>query len=141
MIPKHIWRTIALKTIVFTTTFGVFLSQLSIGWGLLLLNPYWDTFSSSIGFSIMARLMHENLWGALLTVMGIRLYYAEKRNSLQQRRDTLFGMFILWGFITTTIILANYRSTGSIVYPLILWYTFRAYLATSQQYKFRSLEL
>jgi len=128
------WQYIEKQTSTFTTTFNTFLYQLVFLWGLWLINPYIDTFSSGRGFTAMQHIAPEEVWAVLFIFKGIRIWYAFHVGNIKLQRDVLFGAFILWGFATVTIVISNPYGTGSVVYPLITYYIWRAYMAKAHDY-------
>lgn len=113
-----------------------FMAALTYLWGLWLLNPWVDTFATGRGYDAMKHIASETVWGTLFLIMGAKMQYAISVKSLKKRRDSCFGLLILWGFIAATIVYSNPLSTGTVVYPLIAAFLTWLYLWLAQQYHF-----
>ena len=89
-------------------------------WGLWLLLPF-DTYSSSLVFSLMASLVSENLAGILMAIFGgIWLSLALTGNQFRLRRYIVLIVIFLWSTITVVYIMGSYNSTATVVNSAIL---------------------
>lgn len=131
MIDKIIQRFI-LNVIVYEFNFEKFLYQLTIFLGIWLINPstqYLQTFPTAVNFA------PGYIWGTLCVLMGTHLRYAVMSEALQLKKNAMFGMLILWGFITFSTILSNPMSTHLPFYVLLMISIIRSYLSLAQKYR------
>jgi glycerol-3-phosphate acyltransferase PlsY len=82
-------------------------ASLSAVLGIVLFNPFVDTFSTGRGYAAMAGLFSEYTWGAILFTNGALALIAMARRSYHWRRAMMFAIACQWGFIGTTFYLSN----------------------------------
>lgn len=111
---------------------AVLFYRLTYFWGLFLLLPF-NTFQNPI-FTVMHAYAPEWFWGALVFGVGIRLRSAVNSKRTKRIRDALFGIMVLWLFITTMLCVASSYGTNWVVYPLLTYYMAREYLIYSVRY-------
>jgi hypothetical protein len=90
-----------------------------LGWGLWVLNPFWDTFGSSISFRVMAAVAAEVAWGCGMTGLGIAQLVVLLMRSRTGRRVAAGIASITWLCISILLMLGNITSTASVIYPLL----------------------
>jgi amino acid transporter len=99
--------------------------------------PTFSTFSASNSFRAMALILNnEYLWGALLVFAGLRLRWYSERKDLKGRRDAMFGIFLIWMFITGMLIWSNIGGTGTVAYATVAYHALVIYINLAQQYKY-----
>ena len=91
---------------------------LSVVWGFWLFIPFWDTFSASASFRVMAMLAPEWVWGLTVMFLGIYKVNALLRSYYIGRRRYSLLSGILWAFIAFIFFLSNKQSTGIVIYLL-----------------------
>lgn len=94
--------------------------------GLVLLNPFVDTFGSARGYTFMSQ-FPEWAWGLLLVSIAlVRLWTIAEQHLAGRRNIALLSMgiwlFIAWGFM-----ISNPAGTGWPVYGLIAYHDSRIY--------------
>lgn len=92
-------------------------------WGAILVSPD-DTFSRP-AFTIMARVASENVWGVVLTALGVTrivvlLINGAWRRSPHLRAVTAFLSCFVWVQITLSIWGSGIFATALAVYPVLL---------------------
>lgn len=111
------------------------LGWLTFLWGAWLFNPWINTFDAGRGYDVMRNICpYEWIWGAIIMIVGLKMRWGYYKGA-KQRRDSLFGLLIVWTFIAVMIVSANWTSTGTVVYPMIVYTTLRCYFIADQQYK------
>lgn len=86
-------------------------ASLSAVLGIVLFNPFVNTFASGRGYAAMAGLFpapyNECIWGGILFANGALGLIAMLRRSYRWRRAMMFSIACQWGFIGTTFWLSN----------------------------------
>jgi hypothetical protein len=82
-------------------------ASLSAVLGVVLFNPWVATFSTGRGYTAMAGLFSEPVWGAILFLNGALALVAMWHRSYYWRRAMMFSIACQWGFIGTTFYLSN----------------------------------
>lgn len=90
-----------------------------LGWGIWLLNPWWDTFGGSPTFAAMAQAAPEWLWGVAMALLGAAALIGMVRDRMAWRRAAQLGLAMVWAFIAASFWQSNLPSTGSVTYPLL----------------------
>lgn len=86
---------------------------IAIAWGLTLLIP-GNTFGNAKGYSIMAKIAPEEIWG-LFPVLFSVVYFATIK-SQTMRKILTFTMMIFWLVVAISIFSANNLSTATASY-------------------------
>lgn len=94
------------------------IGMFSVIWGLWLVNPLGDTFTSSTIYRAMALIGPEWVWGTAVFVLGFVRLYALYRNHVLWRLRIALAGYLLWGFISLTFALSNIWSTATPIYGL-----------------------
>ena len=92
------------------------LSLAALTWGLAILNPWSDAFTTSITFSVMAQVGGEIAWGLALTLVGLFGILVNKHGALKKRRTTLALNIVSWFLIAVFYFAGNPYGTGFIPY-------------------------
>jgi len=137
MLSDEFWRKMQFDILTRAPRVEMLIARLTLGWGLWLLNPYIDTFNAGRGFDFMRHTLPEGIWGVIVAFVGARLYYGIHTKNIKLARNASFGAWLLWLLIAIMIVVANPIGTGSVIYPLIAYYSLRVYLLLSQQYLLR----
>jgi len=121
-------RVVFLRTIA---TFPAFSASAKLLWGLLLVNPYVDTFESSQSYSAMAHLFFwvntqtsELLWGLTLIVMSLCHLYTIVGKYSKARFVCDHISMGFWLFIGAVFFFANKSGLGPYFYWFIGIYEF-----------------
>lgn len=85
-------------------------------WGLWLLNPAWDSFSSTVSFAAMAAIAPEEYWGAAIMVGGMFQMYVVLQGDFVPRMAAALGAIGTWALIASMIAVSNFAATGTVVY-------------------------
>jgi hypothetical protein len=96
----------------------VFLGATAILLGLLLLNPWTDTFASTSVYDTLSAVAPEYIWGASLLMLGWARLYAVLLNLHSLRQTVAFCGFLLWLFVTIAFAHANPAATAVPVYGM-----------------------
>lgn len=104
-------------------TFTGFSSILKVFIGLQLLNPFTNTFASSIGFSTLASMMSEEVLGIIFLIVGVHhfavfLATREGENSVGLLAIRILS-FLLFGAFAISLFLGNKAGIGSITFATI----------------------
>lgn len=97
-----------------------FMAFLSLVWGLWLISPYWDTFSATSAFTIMAQLAPEWLWGSTMTAVGIFKMYTILAENHRAKHYAFLAALFVWACVAISFIDASPYAVGSPVYSLIV---------------------
>ena len=71
-------------------------SLIAMFWGLWLLNPWTDVFSTYSGYQILGKILPEMLWGAIFTVIGLIQLLGLLWHNQGMRRNGSFAAALLW---------------------------------------------
>jgi hypothetical protein len=93
-----------------------------VGWGLWLLNPAVDTFSTSATFRAFA-ILPEWAWALAAIALGSWQVLALLTDNRRGRVVGSFAVAIGWTYIWFALVLGNWRSTATETY---LWPAFSA---------------
>jgi hypothetical protein len=98
----------------------MFLGLISLVWGIWVLSPFWDAFSSNYAFRVMAATAPEWAWGGAMTAMGLFKIYTilSERKSLK-KLAFLISIF-LWSCVAISFINAAPLAVGAPIYSLIV---------------------
>lgn len=102
----------------------VFTSVVAVFYGIWLVIPLWDSFSS-LSYQAMARLAPEELWGSLICLIGASQLVLMYRHSFHDKENSRARSYIsamatsVWFFVATMFIVSNIATTGVPVYSLI----------------------
>lgn len=89
-------------------------------WGMWIALPHWDTFNSTPTFRAMAQLpLPENAQGFLIMCVGLSVLFGIFFGHRRLRKVAIFWSTLIWIFISTMFIDANYQSTATITYPML----------------------
>ena len=92
----------------------IILGIYTIVWGLWLLSPFWDVFTSASLFSELARVAPENFWGMVAVICGtVTTYGAVKRNYTA----LIYGATVAfwhWLMISVFYFWGDWHNTGGI---------------------------
>ena len=92
------------------------LSLAALSWGLWVLSPWWDAFTTAATFGPMARVGSEVAWGSAYSLVGLIGLLAAWRGSLLIRRVSLILSMFGWMIITVFYAAGNVYGTGFIPY-------------------------
>ncbi len=95
---------------------------MAIAWGLWLLSPFWDTFTSSPTFLAMAKVAPEDIWGALALALGLTVLGASCLGWKRVEIGALFGLTFGWGLVAVAYILGNNATLGIPVYTWLCFF-------------------
>lgn len=111
-----------LRTLFFDYDFEFsefFVGLFTLLWGLWLLNPLLDTFTSSPSFRAMLELGPEWVWGLVTATIGGLQLAALIADRPQARKHLAMLLVLLWMFVSGTFAYANVATTAAIAYPMI----------------------
>jgi hypothetical protein len=101
--------------------------SLSMLFGLVLINPFVETFASSRGYSFMSSVMPETAWGALLVGIALCQFWTITEQHLEGRRNVALLSMGVWLFISWGFLISNPAGTGWPVYGLLAYHSLRIY--------------
>lgn len=87
--------------------------------GLWLLLP-GNTFAAGAAYELLERLVHEELLGAVLFVIGILQFAGVTKPWKQVARWSSLAAVFIWSLITYSFWVSNLMSLGSVIYPHIV---------------------
>jgi hypothetical protein len=87
-------------------------------WGVWLIVPWTQTFASSPGYSVMAELAPEWVWGLTAITAGIVQGSSLVVGHCRIRRTAALALIALWAFVGSALITANWRALSTVTYPL-----------------------
>jgi hypothetical protein len=107
----------------------------ALGWGGWLLNPVWNSFSTTPSFAAMAALAPEWAWGAAVMLIGLAEGYGLLADVPILRKVTALLLTFVWASVGAMIAYANIAATGVVVYPLLAVSSGWAYLRLMARYR------
>ena len=96
--------------------FEYLLSLAAMSWGLWVLNPWSNAFTTAATFIPMAKVGSEIAWGAAYSLVGVAGLLAAWRGSLLVRRVSLILIMFAWMIIAVFYAIGNPYGTGFIPY-------------------------
>jgi hypothetical protein len=105
-------------------------------WGLWIAIPYWDTFYTSSVYANLSRIpIPENIQGIIVMCVGLAVMYGVFFGSTRVRKLTTFWAACIWMFLSAMFILANFKSTATITYPMLSASAIWAYWRVAVRYE------
>lgn len=107
----------------------IFLGGYTILWGIWVINPFWDVFSTAPLFSALGNLIpYESVWGFFALVTGaVTSYGAINRSYGALVRGALFAA-MHWLVIAIFYFLGDWANTGGITALIFCLYASYVYL-------------
>lgn len=94
----------------------------AIVWGIVLLNPYWETFDNVFAYWAMAKLPYpmgsEVVWGAIMFMLGALHLICASLSQWRIRRITMLLLASAWAFIATMLGVANISEPKPFMYAI-----------------------
>jgi hypothetical protein len=97
--------------------------SLSLVFGLILLNPWVDTFASSTGYTFMASTLPEWAWGTLLVGIALVRLWTITEQHLEGRRNVALVSMGIWIFISWGFFINNPSGIWAL-YSLMAYHNF-----------------
>ena len=91
----------------------------TLGWGVWLVNPSWDSFSSTPTFRSMQAIAPEWVWGTPMLVLSLVHLVGLLADHSRIRKACTFANTLLWVFLSAMVWQGNLASTASVVYPVL----------------------
>lgn len=106
----------------------VILGALTFLWGLWVVNPFWEVFTSAPLFSKMAAFAPEWAWGSWSTTCGLLLmYYVFKFDPKRLIWPLGFAAWH-WCTVSTMMWFGDWHNTGGLTYGFVSLYAAFCYL-------------
>ena len=80
---------------------------IAFSWGLWMMNPWVDIFSTYNGYRALADIAPDFYWGILLTLVGVCQLYGLVRRKYSYRRFFAFMAAVIWTFIAVLLALTS----------------------------------
>lgn len=121
------------------------ISLMTIGWGVWVINPYWNTFANPAyasmqqlaNFVLQGSIGHEILWGSVFCFVGVMQFLSLLADNRQYRTIAIILSGWLWTFVTLTFVTSNIAVTAVPSYAIIalatLWTHIRLWTQTRSQ--------
>ena len=100
------------------------LASSALSWGIWLLLPF-NTYGSSVTFSVLADIAPEWVVGSAMFLAGLLLFVGGVRQSYCLRRWSLVAIALMWAILWMAFLLGNWRSTATVTY--IWWFVLSVY--------------
>lgn len=94
------------------TDMEMVLAVSALAWGLWVLNPLQDTFTSTPSFQALAQFGPEWAWGMTVALLGAWQLLAALYGSPAVRQVAAWGMLLMWLFLAMLFAVGNVRGTG-----------------------------
>jgi hypothetical protein len=97
-------------------------------WGLWLAIPYWTIFSVTPTFAALRELpIPEDTQGLIIMLVGACVILGLLLDVYRIRQYSTFAAMVIWAFLSAMFINANWQSTATIIYPIMMMSAIWAY--------------
>ena len=110
-------------------------ATIAVVFGTVLLNPYWNTFASSILFATMARIGDEELWGFTMFTLGIVQIWSAINRAKNIQRFTILITSCVWAFVAAMQGISNMQVPAPYIYVCIALFGLLSFWRVSYEAK------
>lgn len=107
----------------------LFVSLEILLWGLWVLSPFWDTFSSSAVFSGLKQVALEVVWGMVAAILGaIELILIHRGFQRVRQVITVINIFF-FSLLAILYAIGNIQSTAALTYTIFAGMSLYSYIS------------